>query len=153
MLGQNFTFIAQVPAPATKDDASEEEPTLLTDHGKKDKWNARDKARRQEKQKAEAFMASLDGDDVEEGAPKKKTKVKKSAAKEKGAKGKKMADLWEDDEDENDNPLRQFMVYLDIKSSCGWRFSGFLFFWSERVDFSHFGNEGFIEVDEVVIRL
>ena len=50
VLGQNFTFVAQVPAPATEDDVSEEESEPLTNHQKKDRWNARDKARRQVKQ-------------------------------------------------------------------------------------------------------
>ena len=77
MLSQNFTFVAQVPAPATKDNASEEESEPLTDCQKKDRWNARDKARRQVKQKAEAFMAGLGGKDSKEGTSKKKKSAEK----------------------------------------------------------------------------
>ena len=115
MLGQTFTFVAQVPALATEDDVSEEESAPLTDRQKKDIRNARDKARRKEKRKAEAFMAGLGGEDSEEGAPKKKKKVKKPAAKEKGTKAKKTVELWDDSEDEDDDPPKKFTVYLDIE--------------------------------------
>ena len=117
MLGQNFTFVAQVPAPATKDDASEEESEPLTNCQKKDRWNARGKARRQVKWKVEAFMAGVSGKDSKEGASKKKKRAKKSAAKEKGTKAKKMIELWDEGEDEaeDDDPPKKFMVYLDIK--------------------------------------
>ena len=117
VLGQNFTFVAQVPAPATEDDASEEESEPLTNHQKKDRWNARDKARRQVKQKAEAFMAGLSGKDSKEGASKKKKREKKLAAKKKGTKAKKMIELWDKGKDDNDNDdsLKKFTVYLDIE--------------------------------------
>ena len=117
MLGQNFTFVAQVPAPATEDDASEEESEPLTGCQKKDRWNARGKARRQVKWKAEAFMAGVGGEDSEEGASKKKKRAKKSAAKEKGTKAKKMIELWDEgeDDDDDDDPPKKFTVYLDIK--------------------------------------
>ena len=117
MLGQNFTFVAQVPAPATEDDASEEESEPLTDCQKKDRRNTRDKARRQAKQKAEAFMAGVGGEHFEEGASKKKKRAKKSAAKEKGTKAKKMIELWDEgeDDDDDDNPPKKFTVYLDIE--------------------------------------
>ena len=128
MLGQNFTFVAQVPAPATEDNASEEESELLTDCQKKDRWNARDKARRQVKQKAEAFMAGLGGKDSKEGASKKKKSAKKLAAKEKGKKAKKTIELWDKGKDDNgdDDLPKKFMVYLDIKGpkvATAWRFS------------------------------
>ena len=84
MLGQTFTFVAQVPALATEDDVSEEESAPLMDRQKKDIWNARDKARRKEKRKAEAFMAGLGGEDSEEGAPKKKKKVKNRQLRRRG---------------------------------------------------------------------
>ena len=128
MLGQNFTFVAQVPAAATVDNASEEVSTPLTDCQKKDRWNARDKAWRQVKQKAEAFMAGLGGKDSKEGASKKKKSGKQLAAKEKGTKAKKTIELWDKGEDDNgdDDLPKKFMVYLDIKGpkvATAWRFS------------------------------
>ena len=119
VLGQNFTYVAQVPAPATKDDASEEESEPLTNCQKKDRWNARDKARRQVKWKAEAFMAGVGGKDSKERASKKKKRAKKSAAKEKGTKAKKMIELWDEGEDEDEDLPKKFMVYLDIEATAG----------------------------------
>lgn len=113
MLDKDFTFIAQVPALATEDDASEEESAFLTDRQRKDIRNARDKARRKAKRKAEVFMAGVGGENSEEGAPKKKKRVQKPAVK--GTRAKKAIDLWEDGEDEDEDPPKKFTVYLDIE--------------------------------------